>query len=132
MSSARPPPPDHGLLSSVRSLLGAVVSLLGTRLQLASTELHEEWLRLVALFLWAVAALFCLGLAVILLAMLLVLLAWNGPREAVLGALALAFLAAGGWASLVWRRKANNKPALLADTIAELRRDSAALGRRPL
>jgi len=132
MYPPRSPLPATGLLSSVRSLLGAAVLLLGTRVQLASTELQEEWLRLTELLLWAVAALFCLGLALILLVMLLVLLAWNGPREAVLGALALAFLAAGGGAALVWRHKARSKPALLGHTIAELQRDAAALGRRPL
>jgi len=108
---------------------GAVLALGCTRLQLASTEVEEERLRLSELLLWAVVALFCFGLGLVFAALLLVLLVWNGPREAVLAALALGFLGMSAWCGLTWRRKARAKPAFLASTLAELRRDTAAIDR---
>ena len=111
-------------------MLAGLLDVGQTRLQLASTEIEEERLRLAELLLWATFALFFLGIGLVFAALLLVLLFWNGPRELVLAAIALLFLGVGVGAGVVWRRKARNKPPFLATTIAELKRDQAALGRR--
>ena len=52
----------------------------------------------------------------------------SGPREWVLAGITVLFAGTGAWAAVVWRRKARNKPAFLATTVAELKRDRAALG----
>ena len=117
-----------GLLASARAVLAGLIDIDQTRLQLASTEIEEERLRLAELLLWATAALFFIGIGLVLAALLLVLLVWDGPREWVLGGLTALFLAIGGWAAAAWRRKARAKPAFLAPTLAELKRDRAALG----
>ncbi len=117
-----------GLLASARAVLAGLIDIGQTRLQLASTEIEEERLRLAELLLWATAALFFIGIGLVLAALLLVLLVWDGPREWVLGGLTALFLAIGGWAAAAWRRKARAKPAFLATTLAELKRDRAALG----
>lgn len=117
-----------GLLASARAVLAGLIDIGQTRLQLASTEIEEERLRLAELLLWATATLFFVGIGLVLAALLLVLLVWDGPREWVLGGVTAVFLAVGGWAAAAWRRKARNKPAFLATTLAELKRDRAALG----
>jgi uncharacterized membrane protein YqjE len=123
--------PASGLLGTLRELAGALLDLGQTRLALASTELEEERLRLAELLLWAILALFLSGVGVVLAALLLVLLYWDGPREAVLGAITAAFLLGAAWALAVWRRKARAKPPFLAATLSELRRDRDALRRPP-
>lgn len=120
-------PPRPGLMASARLLLGALVEIGHTRLQLASTELEEERLRVAELLLLASFALFFLGIGLVLATMFVVLLFWDGPRELVMGMLTVLFLAVGGAAAVVWRRKARSKPRLLAATLEELRSDQAAL-----
>ena len=117
-----------GLLASLRSVFAGLLEVGQTRLALASTEIEEERLRLAELLLWATMALFFLGIGVVFAGLLLVLLFWDGPREWVLAAVTTVFLAAGLWTGAVWRRKARDKPAFLAATLGELRRDRAALG----
>lgn len=121
---AKPPP---CLLGSARQVLVALIEIGQTRLQLASTEIEEERLHVAQLLLYAVVSLFFLGIGVVLAAMLIVVLSWDGHRELVLGGMTALFLALGAGFTVVWRRKARDKPKLLATTIAELQRDRDAL-----
>lgn len=116
-----------GVLASAREVLAVLLEIGHTRWQLASTELEQERLHLVQLLLWATSALFLLGVGLVLASLWLVLLFWDGPRLLVLGLLAAAFLLAAVGALIVWQRQSRAKPALLAGTLAELRRDSQAL-----
>jgi uncharacterized membrane protein YqjE len=117
----------QGLLGSARAVLVALLEIGQTRLQLASTELEEERLRIAELLLFATAALFFLAIGIVLVTLLVVLLFWDGPRVLVLAAAATLFLALGVGLAAAWRRKSRAKPALLATTIDELRRDRDAL-----
>ena len=121
------PEPARGLLVSLKLVAGAVLALAATRLELASTELELERAHLTELVLWATLSLFCFGVGLVFAALLIVLLLWNGPRELALGALAALFVGTGALAAATWRRKARSKPRLLEATLAELRRDGAAL-----
>jgi uncharacterized membrane protein YqjE len=121
---------EPGLLGSARRVLATLLEIGQTRLQIASTELEEERLRLAELMLWATFSLFFLGVGLVLASLLLVLLFWEGQRELVLATISAVFLIVGAWAGTTWRRKSRNKPALLATTIAEFKRDRAALGGR--
>lgn len=125
------PPPQPGLLASGRSFVAALVAIGHTRLRLASTELEEERVRIAELLLLATFSLFFLGIGLVLACLLLVLLMWDGPRLLVLGLLTATFLAVGAVAGAAWRRKARDKPPLLAATLEELRRDEAALRPNP-
>jgi len=121
---------EPGLLGSARRVLATLLEIGQTRLQIASTELEEERLRLAELMLWATFSLFFLGVGLVLASLLLVMLFWEGQRELVLATISAVFLIVGAWAGMTWRRKSRNKPALLATTIAEFKRDRAALGGR--
>jgi uncharacterized membrane protein YqjE len=123
---------ETGLFSSARQVAGALLALGSARLQLASVELEEERLRLQQLALWAVLAVFFLGVGLIIATVWLVVLLWEGPRVVVLAGAALCYLGAGLWAAARCQRLVRDKPALLAATLAELQRDAAALtGRQP-
>jgi uncharacterized membrane protein YqjE len=121
--------PQPGLLGSGRLVLAALIEIGQTRLELASTELEEERLRLTELLLYAVVALFCIGIGLVLALLLLVLVFWDGPRVLVLAIETAVFLGTGLGLVAVFRHKARNKPRLLATTIDELRRDRDALRR---
>ena len=129
MKASDPMGAPAGLLESARAVAGAVLALGCARLQLASTEVEEERLRLAELLLWATVALFFLGLGLVFAALLLVVLAWNGPREIVLAALAAGFLGVSAWSAVTWRRKARAKPPFLVATLAEFRHDAAVIDR---
>lgn len=117
----------QGLVGSARAVMVALLEIGQTRLQLASTELEEERLRTAELLLFATAALFFLGIGIVLATLLVVLLFWDGPRLFVLATATTLFLALGAGLAAAWRRKSRAKPALLATTIDELRRDRDAL-----
>lgn len=117
-----------GLREGIRAIAASLLDLASTRLELASVEIEEERLRLASLMLCAVAALFFLALGIVLASLLVVLLCWNGPREWALGSLALLHLSLGSFAAWEWHRQRRSKPPLLGATIAEFRRDRAAIG----
>jgi uncharacterized membrane protein YqjE len=80
-------------VQSLRNLAATLVAVLHTRLELLVTEIEEERVRLLQILLWAAAALFCLGIGVLLLVILLIALFWDTHRIAVIGTLAVVFLA---------------------------------------
>ncbi|MCZ8234306.1 MAG: phage holin family protein [Inhella sp.] len=120
-----------GLWAALRGVASAALALGSTRLELAATELEEERLRWAELALWATLTLCCLVVGTVFSGLLIVLLLWDGPRELALAGLSVAFLLAGWGACRTWRRKARDKPPLLAATRAELRDDCQALARLP-
>lgn len=122
--------PTPGLLASARMVLAGLLEVGQTRLQLASTELEEEGLRLIEWLLWALIALFLLGVGIVLAVMLLVLLTWDGPREWVLGGVTAVFLGGAAWMVMALRSKMRNRPGFMAATLDELKRDQAALMQR--
>lgn len=118
----------NGLWGRARAVASATLALLGSRLQLAGTELEEQHLLFVELLAWALGALFCLAMGVVLATGLVIMLMWDGPRLAALAFMAGGFVVLGGTLGWVWWRKLQAKPPLLAATVAELKRDAAALG----
>ncbi|MEQ1685913.1 MAG: phage holin family protein [Burkholderiaceae bacterium] len=118
---------EHGLPDALARFGGSVFGMLQNRLELASLELGEAGGRLVLTIIASFAALLLLGGAVAALSAWLAVALWSTLGHAVLGWLALAYFAAG--AGLLWwlRARLRNSPALLADTLAELRVDAALL-----
>jgi uncharacterized membrane protein YqjE len=119
------------LIQSLRAYLATWVDLLRTRLELVSTELQEERARLEQILILGAAALVCLIFGLLLVTFFIVVAFWDtNYRLAVVGALALAYLAAGSIVGLITRRKSRQRPKLLAGTLEELAKDYRQLSSR--
>jgi len=116
-----------GLVDSLTATAATMVAIVHTRLDLLSTDLEEEREHFVALTLFALGAFFCLGVGVVLMASLLVFAVWDSHRLLALGALAVTFLTAGGFAIMVALKKIKAKPRLFSASLAELRKDRQLL-----
>lgn len=113
----------------VREFARTLLSFALTRTRLAATELEEQALRLVEILIWISVALFFLGIATVFVAVLVVLVFWDSNRLLAAGLLAALFIAIGTGAALFARRCMQERPKLLAATLAELERDRDSLGR---
>ena len=116
----RPPP----LFQSFKGYLATWVELFRTRLELFSTELEEERERIEQIIILAAASIFCLAFGVLLVTFFVVVAFWDtGYRLAVLGGLALFYLAVGAVVGAITRRKSRQKPKLFSATLGELAKD---------
>jgi len=114
------------LFASLRSFWGVIVAILYTRLDLVTLELEEEAARAVQLVAVIVAALLCLGMTVFFILCFLVILA--GPNLLlVLGIICGVCVIATAILALIARKMIIDRPKFLSQTLAELRRDVAAL-----
>jgi uncharacterized membrane protein YqjE len=112
------------LFQSLKGFLGTSVEIVRTRLELFSTELEEERERLERLILLTAASVFCLSFGVLLVTFFVVAAFWDTDyRLAVLGGLALFYLALGAVMGAVTRRKSRHKPKLFSATLGELTKD---------
>ncbi len=119
--------PPAGVLGSLKGWAATLVGVAYTRLEILSTEIAEEKIRVGQLLLFAVAALFFLGLGIVFAAIFLTVLFWETHRLFILGSLALLFLVAG---TLAWRLllgKTREKSRLFADSLGELVKDRSRL-----
>lgn len=119
-----------GLFASVQGLMATSVELLHTRLQLLSTELEEEKTRLLRTLSWGAAAFLLMGVGLVFLAMFITVLLWEHNRLLALGLITLAFIVAGGVSLWQAMRHLHAPSGLFAASLAELRRDRAALAPR--
>jgi uncharacterized membrane protein YqjE len=110
-------------VSSLKRLLVSVAALFHNRLELASIEVEEAALRLQHSIILSLCALLCGFLALALFVVLCIVLFWDHYRIAVIS----GFIALFGLACLILMGKVRQyneaKPALLAATLAELRKD---------
>lgn len=118
---------EPGLLDALTRFGGSVLGVLQSRLELASVELGQAGSRLVLTIIASFAALLLLGGAVAALSAWVAVALWSTLGHAVLGWLALVYFVAGAGLLLWLRGRLRNSPALLADTLAELRVDAALL-----
>jgi len=116
-----------GLFASAQGLMATTVELLHTRLQLFSTELEEEKTRLLRTLSWGAAAFLLMGVGLVFLAMFITVLLWDANRLLALGLITLAFIVGGGVALWQAMRHLHAPSGLFAASLAELRRDRAAL-----
>lgn len=118
-----------GLFGSLRRLSGELAELAQLRLELFATELQQEKLRALEALAWLGVALLAFGVGLVLLSAFVVLLVGAPYRLAVLGVIVLLYL---GLAALAWRqaRARLRDGAPFEASVAELRRDRAALGGR--
>jgi len=104
-----------------------VLDLARTRLELAAIELQEGAHRLFGYLAWAMAAavlaLFALGLVVLFVLVLF----WDTHRLAAVGGMAVLFILGTLFAAMKLRTGLAARPPMLPATLAELRKDAAAL-----
>ena len=112
-----------GLMESLRRLASTLVSIVSTRLELLANELQEERLHLRQMFVYALFAIFCFGMALLLLTIFVVVLFWDDHRLAVLGGLSILFFALSLLLAMVLRARAQSKSKLFSFSIAELAKD---------
>lgn len=112
-------------LESVGRLGSTLVGMVHTRLELATVEIEEEFQRMLGYLVFALLALILFGLAFLLVAFLVIALFWDSHRIAAIGGMAALFAAAGAIVAFKVKSGFDNKPRLLAHTIAELRKDMA-------
>lgn len=123
MNSARP-----GLFSSLRGFATTSVALLRTRLELLKVEAQEEVGRIASLLVWGIAAVL-LGVAgLVFFAVFVTVLLWDSHRLLALGIFAALFIAAAVVAINTALRLVRQGSQLFSASLAELRRDEAALG----
>ena len=105
-------------------IVSTLVGMVQTRMELVSVELEEELIRFSSYFIYALIVLFCAGVAVSLTIILIIAMYWDEHRIAVLLCL-IGFFSIVGIAVAAWLRKQFlNKPRLLEQSIAELRKDA--------
>lgn len=115
----------------VTRLVAGSVLLLRQRLELASLEVEEEILRLGLLLARAMVSALLLALALFGTGATVVIYFWDAARLAAAIGVTVFFALAAVLAG--WRLAAalRDKPAFLADTLAELDKDAQRLGEQP-
>jgi uncharacterized membrane protein YqjE len=116
-----------GLFASLCGFTATAVGVVRTRLELFKLEAQEEVGRLAGLLLWGFAAVLLGVVGLVFLAIFITVALWEGQRLLVLGVFTVLFLAAAGLAVAMAWRLARQSSQLFAASLAELRRDEAAL-----
>ena len=119
--------PIGGLFTSIAQLLATAVGIAQTRLELLTTELQEEVHRVAEIMVYAVIALLAAGVGLFLLALVIIFVFWDTHRLAASIAVTGTVFAVAVVAALVLRAKLRAKPPMLDATLAELKKDRAAL-----
>lgn len=118
---------SQGLLASLRGLATTSIALLRTRFELLRIEAQEEIGRLSGLLLWSGVAVLLGVLGLTFLAVFLTVLLWDSHRLLALGVFSALFLGGATVAGSVALRLARQGSRLFSASLAELRRDEAAL-----
>ena len=108
-------------------MLATAIGIAQTRLELLTTELQEEVHRVAEIMVYTAIALLAAGVGLFLLALVVIFVFWDTHRLAASIAVTAAFFLIAIAAALVLRAKVRAKPAMLDATIAELKKDRAAL-----
>ena len=115
------------ITAAVGRIAANVLDLARTRLELAAIEVQEGTRRLFGYLAWALAAavlaLFALGLAVLFVLVLF----WDTHRMPAIGGMAVLFALGCAFAAMKLRAGLAARPPMLPATLAELRKDAAAL-----
>lgn len=111
------------IVESVSRLAGTFISILQTRLELIAIEVEEESLRFFSYFFFALAAMFCIGMALLLGVLLIVVIYWDTHRVPVLVSLMAFFAFSSAMIMLGVRKHYRLKPRMLSHTLAELSKD---------
>ena len=118
---------EPGLFEALRGLSATGLGMLQSRLELASLEAGEARDRLVFTLILALAAALLIGAAVAALSVWLAFAVWDRLGPGILALLAVVYVVAAAVVLLWLRARLRSEPALLADTLTELRHDARVL-----
>ena len=118
---------NPGLFDSVRRALATFIELAYTRLELVGVEIEATVRHSLNLLLWSMIAIFSATLSILMLVLTVLIAFWDTHRMLAAGAITAFFGGAALAAVFVVRHRIRTRPRLLTTTIAELRRDAAAL-----
>ena len=116
--------------TSFSRIVSTFVAMIQTRLELVSVELEEELVRFSTYFIYTLVALYCAGVAVSLGIFLVIALYWDEHRIAVLLCLIGLFGAISIFIGAWLRKQFLNKPRLLEQSIAEMKKDVEMIRQR--
>lgn len=115
------------ITAAVRRIAANVLDLARTRLELAAIELQESTRRLLGYLAWGLAAAVLALFALALVVLFVLVLFWDTHRLAAVGGMAVLFILGTVFAVMKLRAGLAARPPLLPATLAELRKDAAAL-----
>ena len=112
------------IVESLSRLAGTFITIVQTRLELITVEVEEESLRFFGYFLFALAAMYCIGMALLLGVLLIVVTFWD-TRQLVPALISLMVFFALFSVTIILgiRKHYRLKPGLLSHTLRELSRD---------
>ena len=116
-----------GLMESLRRLSGILVEIVRTRLELLSNEVEERTLLAWQVFVLALVAMVCFGLAALVFGAVVVVVFWDSHPLAALAGMGCLYLILGTLAAFAIRGKMHTRPRLFSTSIAELTRDREQL-----
>ena len=119
--------PVASLFTSIAQMLATAIGIAQTRLELLTTELQEEIHRVAEIMVYTAVALLAAGVGLFMLALVVIFVFWDTHRLAASIAVTATFFLIAVVAALVLRAKVRAKPPMLDGTIAELKKDRAAL-----
>jgi len=119
--------PVGSLFTSVAQMLATVIGIAQTRLELLTTELQEEVHRVAEIMVYTAVALLAALVGLFMLALVIIFVFWDTHRLAASIGVTATFFLIAVVAALVLRAKVHAKPPMLDGTIAELKKDRAAL-----
>lgn len=122
-------PRREGVFESLRGGAATLLALTRVRLDLFATELQEEKNRAGLVLLYGAGAVLFLSFGLFFLAAAITVLLWESNRLLALGVCTAIFLTCGVFFALTARRHASPDTPPFAESIAELKRDVAALKR---
>jgi len=122
--------PSPGLFNSLRSFGGVLLATLCTRFDLATVELEEQAIFAAQLVVAGLVAVICFSTAFFFLMMLLIAIFW-AEKVLVISIILGVYLLGGIICVAVARAMVDNRPKLLEQTLAELRKDVDGL-RKPI
>jgi len=115
------------IMAAVRRIGADVLDLARTRLELAAVELQEGAQRLLGYLAWGLAAAVLALFALALVVLFVLVLFWDTHRLAAVGGMAVLFILGTLFAVMKLRAGLAARPPMLPATLAELRKDAAAL-----
>jgi uncharacterized membrane protein YqjE len=119
-----------GLFASARRFCDTILAIVHNRVELFAVELQEEKVRLLTLFIWAVAVMLLGMLALAVVTFTIVFLVPEGARGWVLLGFSIFYVLAFVGAVFGLRQQVKYRPPPFSGTISEIKKDRAWLNFR--
>jgi uncharacterized membrane protein YqjE len=116
------------LLESIKGLGETLIEVMRIKVEILSLDVKESRIRFISLLMLGVFSLLLLTLGIILGVFWLIIAFWESDRLLIMGVLSGIILFSGMLMLTVFLWKLKHSPEPFASSIAELNKDSAALG----